>query len=461
MSICRRLDRARERPATTGHMGGVWAVVPEEWDCLPVGRIPTYLPTLSLTGVEAGASNLDECSQEFAPVFAIAVVIRGYGTAHRARRTSGRPLAPRSGACGLPSSSTSAARISYLAAERVERVLGDVEWIPTASTLLGGRIWAQSPAVRRGAERRAVRAPSAARVARRLPGVRAAPRCGPRRTPPRSDPERALPSPRAGSHSAAGLISSDPEILAEAAAAAGVPLEDCLAAAGDPQRDGTLHATARGLLARGCARAARRADRASLARWGAGAGRGGRAGPVGRRAAGSGRLTLNHRVRADRRGLGCEYRIGRLRSHDLLAAAPGTGHTLINVRSRRPGRAGGRAPQFVRARVGAVRHRTSGHAGRDGAAGALSGHVRRRFLAARGDLAGAGGDRQRDLDQADAADVAPGVGMGGGARATRPRPSPPGPHSRPCRSSTCGGCASTRSCSPTCHSWRSRPGSCT
>jgi 2-hydroxychromene-2-carboxylate isomerase len=48
-----------------------------------------------------------------------------------------------------------------------------------------------------------------------------------------------------------GFDLEDPEILAEAAAAAGVPLETCLAAAGDPARDAELHATARGLLSHG------------------------------------------------------------------------------------------------------------------------------------------------------------------------------------------------------------------
>ena len=51
-----------------------------------------------------------------------------------------------------------------------------------------------------------------------------------------------------------GFDLEDPEILAEAAAAAAVPLEEALVAAGDPTRDGALHATARGLLSRGVQR---------------------------------------------------------------------------------------------------------------------------------------------------------------------------------------------------------------
>lgn len=48
-----------------------------------------------------------------------------------------------------------------------------------------------------------------------------------------------------------GFDLEDPEILAEAAAAAGMKLDACLAAAGDPSWDGDLLATARGLLSRG------------------------------------------------------------------------------------------------------------------------------------------------------------------------------------------------------------------
>ncbi len=51
-----------------------------------------------------------------------------------------------------------------------------------------------------------------------------------------------------------GFDLEDPEILAEAAAAAGISLNDCLRAAGDLARDGQLHATARGLRSQGIRR---------------------------------------------------------------------------------------------------------------------------------------------------------------------------------------------------------------
>ena len=51
-----------------------------------------------------------------------------------------------------------------------------------------------------------------------------------------------------------GFDLEDPEVLAEAAAAAGLPLDECLRAAWDGTLDATLDATARGLVERGAAR---------------------------------------------------------------------------------------------------------------------------------------------------------------------------------------------------------------
>jgi 2-hydroxychromene-2-carboxylate isomerase len=135
---------------------------------------------------------------------------------------------------------------SYLAMERIERVLGDVEWIPTAmpATHRG------DAQVRAAAERRA--------ITLRLPLV------WPDRFPAACP--RAL---RAASHAAevgagarfalaagrlafcGGFDLEDPEVLAEAAAAAGMQFDGCLAAAADASRDARFEATARGLLTRG------------------------------------------------------------------------------------------------------------------------------------------------------------------------------------------------------------------
>jgi 2-hydroxychromene-2-carboxylate isomerase len=143
---------------------------------------------------------------------------------------------------------------SYLAAERVERLLGDIEWVPTAANALRRNEGAEHPAaVRAHAETCA--------IALRLPLVW-----------PDRFPDGAAGALRAAQHAVeigagarfalaasrlafcGGFDLEDPEILAEAAAAAGIGLRDCLAAAGDPTRDGELHATARGLLAQGVSR---------------------------------------------------------------------------------------------------------------------------------------------------------------------------------------------------------------
>ena len=143
---------------------------------------------------------------------------------------------------------------SYLAAERVERTLGSVEWVPTsAAGLNGGELWSE---------------PDAAAAARARAGQRARELRMPLVWPERF-PAGAPMALRAAAHAAecgsatafalaagrlaycGGFDLEDPEILAEAAAAAGMKLEACLAAAGDRSWDGQLLATARGLRSRG------------------------------------------------------------------------------------------------------------------------------------------------------------------------------------------------------------------
>jgi 2-hydroxychromene-2-carboxylate isomerase len=137
---------------------------------------------------------------------------------------------------------------SYLAAERVERLLEDVAWVPVVGlktpTDLASRV---------AAERRATEL--------RLPLV------WPDRFPPRSR-AASRAAVRAGQLGAGAQFSlaaarlafcggfdlEDPEVLAEAAAAARIPLEQCLEAAKDCSLDATLDATGRGLLARGVTR---------------------------------------------------------------------------------------------------------------------------------------------------------------------------------------------------------------
>jgi 2-hydroxychromene-2-carboxylate isomerase len=143
-----------------------------------------------------------------------------------------------------------ASPLTYLAAERVERLLGTVHWQPVAAEALHrGNPWID-PAARAAAERRA--------AALHLPLV------WPDRFP---DPGRA--ALRAAAYAAdngrgaaftlaacrlaycGGFDLEDPEVLAEAAAAAGLGLEECLSAAGDVALDGSLEAAGRRLLAAG------------------------------------------------------------------------------------------------------------------------------------------------------------------------------------------------------------------
>ncbi len=136
---------------------------------------------------------------------------------------------------------------SYLAAERVERLLGEVEWVPVSGL---------SPAPAGGGD---VRAAAEARAAElRLPLVwperfrsttRGASRAAVRATQLGCGASFAVAAARL--RFCGGFDLEDPEVLAEAAAAAGVELEECLAAARDQKLDAPLDATAHGLVARG------------------------------------------------------------------------------------------------------------------------------------------------------------------------------------------------------------------
>jgi 2-hydroxychromene-2-carboxylate isomerase len=146
---------------------------------------------------------------------------------------------------------------TYLAAERVERSFDDVAWRPASTEALRRSSLADEPAhadaVRRAAEERA--------VALRLPLVW-----------PERFPEAVPAAMRVAAHAAdcgrgaafvlaatrlafcGGFDLDDPEILAEAAAAAGVVLDDTLHAARDEGRDGAIEAAGRALLAAGADR---------------------------------------------------------------------------------------------------------------------------------------------------------------------------------------------------------------
>jgi 2-hydroxychromene-2-carboxylate isomerase len=154
---------------------------------------------------------------------------------------------------------------SYLAAERVERLLGEVDWVPTAACslrrgapfghvplhdALGHDPVQQTKLLMARAEHQA--------LALRLPLV------WPDRFPAGSPAalRAAAYASQAGAGARFSLAASrlafcggfdleDRGVLADAAAAAGLRVDRCLAAAGDTGLDGPIHATARDLAAGG------------------------------------------------------------------------------------------------------------------------------------------------------------------------------------------------------------------
>jgi 2-hydroxychromene-2-carboxylate isomerase len=143
---------------------------------------------------------------------------------------------------------------TYLAAERVERAFDSIVWTPVSDAAVTRTATAGDPV----SERRLCRAVEARAAQLRMPLV------WPERFP--ADVPAAM---RVASYAAdcgrgaaftlaagrlaycGGFDLEDPEILAEAAAAAGVGLDACLEAARDESRDGRLEAAGRRLLAAG------------------------------------------------------------------------------------------------------------------------------------------------------------------------------------------------------------------
>jgi 2-hydroxychromene-2-carboxylate isomerase len=129
---------------------------------------------------------------------------------------------------------------SYLAAERVQRTLGDVTWVAVDGCTLTGRPHGRALArLRADAERRA----EALRLPLIWPERFPAPAPGALRAASfacelGAGPEFALALGRLAF--CGGFELDDPETIAEAAAAAGVPLGTCLQAAGESWRDDEL-----------------------------------------------------------------------------------------------------------------------------------------------------------------------------------------------------------------------------
>jgi 2-hydroxychromene-2-carboxylate isomerase len=146
---------------------------------------------------------------------------------------------------------------SYLAAERVDRIFDDVVWTPASTSALCCGSMATDPEglaeYRSSAERRAAEL--------RLPLIW-----------PERFPEDVPAAMRAASYAAeqgrgaafvlaagrlafcGGFDLDDPELLAEAAAAAGIDMDGWLHALGEVGRDGEIEAAGRRLLAEGADR---------------------------------------------------------------------------------------------------------------------------------------------------------------------------------------------------------------
>jgi 2-hydroxychromene-2-carboxylate isomerase len=142
---------------------------------------------------------------------------------------------------------------TYLAAERAERLFAGDRWRPATGDAIAGGRTAPDPrdeAERAAAERRAKALrlplvwpegwPDSGRGAMRVAALAA-------------ERGRAAPFVLAASRLAfcGGYELDDPEVIAEAAAAAGLALDDALRAAGEVRRDGAMDRTALRLLRRG------------------------------------------------------------------------------------------------------------------------------------------------------------------------------------------------------------------
>jgi 2-hydroxychromene-2-carboxylate isomerase len=154
---------------------------------------------------------------------------------------------------------------SYLAAERVERLLGEVDWVPTAAGSLRSGDPFQHVPLHDALDNDPVevtklvmaRAEDQARLLRlplvwpdRFPaGSASALRAAAYAAESGVGAQFALAASRLAF--CGGFDLEDRSVLADAAAAAGLPVDRSLAAAADARLDRPIHATTRGLAARG------------------------------------------------------------------------------------------------------------------------------------------------------------------------------------------------------------------
>ena len=146
---------------------------------------------------------------------------------------------------------------TYLAAERVDRLFGDIDWCPAIGDALHGG----DPIAEVGERERALAAAESRAVQLGMPLVwperyPAAGRAAMRVAAVAAQERRAAPFVLAASRLAfcGGFDLDDPETLAEAAAAASLPLDRCLKAAKDRALDEPMERHALRLLAQGADR---------------------------------------------------------------------------------------------------------------------------------------------------------------------------------------------------------------
>ena len=146
---------------------------------------------------------------------------------------------------------------TYLAAERVDRLFVGVNWRPAYADVLPGPLSVADPsgsAGREAAERTAAeRRAGELRLPLVWPDRAHHGRQAMRVATLAAEQDRAAPFVLAAGRLAfcGGYDLDDPETIAEAAAAAGLGLDDTLAAAADLGRDGPLEEASRRLLAQG------------------------------------------------------------------------------------------------------------------------------------------------------------------------------------------------------------------
>lgn len=144
--------------------------------------------------------------------------------------------------------------ISYLAAERVERALGEIEWAPIRGVFTDDRSEAERRRIGEELFAVAEREAEALRLPLIAPDGPCAPTLGASRAAVHAVAQGAGPAFALAASRlifCGGFDADDPDLVAEAAAVAGLSRDGALAASRDARHDAVLDATARGLLGQG------------------------------------------------------------------------------------------------------------------------------------------------------------------------------------------------------------------